>query len=206
MEAGFDGVELHAANGYLFDQFFNPSVNDRQDDYSSTMENRIRFAVEVVEAVGARIGFGRIGIRISPYGQLYDMPLFPDILETFEALGRELAKRSIAYVHIMDQTDFFMSAEGTGTSQSDLETLLRRLKAALGDTSLILAGRMTRDRAESLISAGLIDLAAFGIPFIANPDLVARLKNDHPLSEPIKETFYGGGSEGYTDYPPYQPA
>ena len=203
--AGFDGVEVHAANGYLFEQFFNPLVNDRQDEYSNTLENRIRFAVEVVDAIVGRIGAQRVGIRISPYGQLFDMPAYPDVAETYEVLGRELAKRQIAYVHIMDQTDFFMAPKDAGTSETGLEVLLKRLRAAIGDTPLMLAGALTKDRAQDLVDAGLIDLAAFGKPFIANPDLFDRLYHGHPLSEPVKETFYGGGAEGYVDYPPYRP-
>lgn len=203
--AGFDGIEVHAANGYLFEQFFNPLINDRQDEYSNTLENRIRFAVEVVDAIAGRIGAERVGIRISPYGQLFDMPAYPDVAETYEALGRELAKRHISYVHIMDQGNFFMAPTDAGISETGREMLLKRLRTAIGDTTLILAGALTKDRAQALIEAGLIDLAAFGTPFIANPDLVDRLYRGHPLSEPAKETFYGGGVEGYVDYPPYRP-
>lgn len=204
IEAGFDGIEIHAANGYLFEQFLNPLVNDRNDEYSNCLENRIRFTVEVVDAIANRIGAERVGIRISPYGQLFDMPHYPDILETYEALGKELAKRRISYAHIMDQTGFFMAPKEAEPNGVGLDQLLMKLKAAFGDTTLILAGAMTKERAQTFIDAELIDLAAFGTPFIANPDLVCRLKKGHPLSEPNKETFYGGGIEGYVDYPPYR--
>jgi len=213
VRAGFDGVEIHAANGYLFEQFLNPLVNDRGDAYSNSLENRIRFAVEVVDAIVDRIGAGRVGIRISPYGQLFDMPPYPGTLETYQALCAELGKRRIAYVHVMDQSNYEMasSAAADGAQQGEpldagarTNELLRTIKAEIGDTALILAGGMTLARARELLDAGLIDLAAFGQPFIANPDLVRRLEQGLPLAAPVRETYYGGGIEGYVDYPPYQ--
>lgn len=209
VRAGFDGVEIHAANGYLFEQFFNPLVNDRSDAYSNTLENRIRFAVEVIDAIVARIGAGRVGIRISPYGELFDMPPYPDTLETYRALAVEIGKRGIAYVHVMDQSNYAMaSGDAQAGAQQDASRrtteLLRVLKAEIGSAALILAGGMTLARATELVDSGLIDLAAFGQPFIANPDLVRRLEQNLPLAEPQRATYYGGGAEGYIDYPPYQ--
>ena len=209
VRAGFDGVEIHAANGYLFEQFFNPLVNDRTDVYSNSLENRIRFAVEVVDAIVARIGAERVGIRISPYGQLFDMPSYPDTLDTYRALSVELGKRGIAYVHVMDQSNYAMKGQespdaGAQSASARTEELLRTIKGEIGNTALILAGAMTLQRAQQLVDAGLIDLAAFGQPFIANPDLVARLQQGLPLAEPVRETYYGGGAEGYIDYPPYR--
>jgi 2,4-dienoyl-CoA reductase-like NADH-dependent reductase (Old Yellow Enzyme family) len=207
VQAGFDGVELHAANGYLFEQFLNPLVNDRTDKYSNSVENRIRFAVEVVEAVVKKIGAARVGIRISPYGQLFDMPHYPDIVETYEALCRALGELNIAYVHVMDQTKFDMAPKDVHASEERTHELLRRIKSALGSkVAVILAGAMTMARAQHLIDAGLIDLAAFGQPFISNPDLVNLLENGLPLTEPNRETYYGGNATGYVDYPPYQAA
>lgn len=206
VEAGFDGVEIHGANGYLFEQFMNPLVNDRTDAYGpETLESRLRFTLEVVDAVIARIGRERVGIRLSPYGQLFDMPLYPEIDETYSTLAQALGERGIAYVHIMDQGGFKMG-EGTGddTGNSFL-ALLKVIRGKLPDTALILAGGLTADRAESLIADGLIDLAAFVQPFISNPDLVARLRNGWPLSAADRSTFYGGGAEGYIDYPSYSP-
>ena len=208
VRAGFDGVEIHAANGYLFEQFFNPLVNDRVDVYSNSPENRIRFAVEVVDAIVERIGAQRVGIRISPYGQLFDMPSYPDTLETYRALSSALGKRAIAYVHVMDQSNYKMASQqtpdsGAQSASARTEELLRTIKHEIGATALILAGAMTLARAQELIDAGLIDLAAFGQPFIANPDLVARLQHGLALAEPVRETYYGGGAEGYIDYPPH---
>lgn len=208
IDAGFDGVEIHGANGYLFEQFMNPLVNDRTDQYAAdTMENRLRFTLEVIDAVVARIGAARSGIRLSPYGQLFDMPLHDGIDETYGALSKAIGERGLAFVHLMDQSGYKMgeavmdAAEGNG-----FQGLLRTIRGNLPNTALILAGGLDRVRAEQLIDAGLIDLAAFGAPFIANPDLVARLQNGWPLNTPDRTTFYGGGAKGYTDYPAYAAA
>lgn len=205
--AGFDGVEIHGANGYLIEQFLNPLVNDRSDRYGAkNLEDRLRFVFEVVDAVCARIGAHRVGIRISPYGQLFDMPIYPEIDQTYAALCAGMSQREIAYVHVMDQSHFFLAAESASAQEQALRNLLEHCKAQLGRTALILAGDMTLERAQDLVDAGLIDLAAFGQPFIANPDLVARLKHGWPLTIPDRDTYYGGSAEGYVDYAPYQPA
>lgn len=206
IEAGFDGVEIHGANGYLIDQFINPLVNDRSDSYGGqTVQSRIRFALEVVDAVVARVGKGRTGIRLSPYGQAFDTPLYPDIDETYQALVAELGRRGIAYVHIMDHTRGNKDPEAS--SETDrFDRLIASFKPLLPETALILAGSMTRERAEELVRGGIIDLAAFGRAFISNPDLVARLRNEWPLTEPDSATFYGGGPAGYIDYAPYKQA
>lgn len=204
MAAGFDGVEIHGANGYLFEQFMNPLVNDRTDRYSAKdLKDRLRFVFEVVDAVSARIGAHKVGYRMSPYGQLYDMPIYPEIDETYSALCAGLGARGIAYVHVMDQSHFFLNdGEGAAQEQS-LRSLLKRCKTVLGNTALILAGDMTLERAQDLADSGLIDLAAFGQPYIGNPDLVARFKNGWPLTVPDRETFYVGTAKGYIDYRPY---
>jgi N-ethylmaleimide reductase len=201
--AGFDGIELHAANGYLFEQFLNPLVNDRTDRYSADlMQNRLRFTLEVVDAVNARIGSQRVGIRFSPFGQISDMPPYRDAEQTYLQLGRELADRRIAYMHFMDQSGFRV-ASMSGRVSDEVHSLLRKLRPTFDKGALILAGGQTLAKANELIGSGTIDLAAFGQPFIANPDLVARLRNGWPLAEPERETYYGGGAEGYVDYPPY---
>ncbi|OUL72742.1 alkene reductase [Paraburkholderia hospita] len=202
--AGFTGVEIHAANGYLFEQFMNPLVNDRTDRYSGSFENRLRFTLEVVDAIASRIGAAKVGIRISPYGQLFDMPHYPDILETYEALCAQLGQRGIAYIHIMDQTNFTMAPKDVDASEERTMEMLRRIKAVAGNTSIILAGGMTLERAKELVRDGVIDLAAFGQPFIANPDLVRRLEHGLTLATPDRTTYYGGGLKGYVDYPPHE--
>jgi N-ethylmaleimide reductase len=206
IEAGFDGVEIHGANGYLVEQFLNPLVNDRTDQYGAgTMENRLRFTLEVVDAVIAKIGRERVGIRISPYGELFDMPLYDSIDATYTALAKALGERGIAYVHVMDQSGYGMGDAAGGERVSDkIGRLLVALRQNMPGTALILAGGMTRARAEQLIGGGIIDLAAFGQPFIANPDLVARLRGNLALTEPDRSTYYGGDAHGYIDYAPYQ--
>lgn len=205
IEAGFDGVEIHGANGYLLEQFLNPLVNDRNDQYgAATMENRLRFALEVVDAVVARVGREKVGIRLSPYGQLFDMPHYDDIAATYTALAAALGQRGIAYVHIMDQSGYGSGRGASGETVSDqIHRLLGVFRPLLPHTSLILAGGMTRTRAQQLIDDGVIDLAAFGQPFISNPDLVARLQHGWPLTEPDRSTYYGGDAHGYIDYAPY---
>ncbi|HEV7322199.1 MAG TPA: alkene reductase [Ensifer sp.] len=194
--AGFDGVEIHGANGYLIEQFLNPRVNDRSDRYGAgNVEDRTRFVLEVVDAVVARIGADKVGIRLSPFGKLFDMPHHALIEETYLHLARSLAARSLAYVHLKDQ--------GPASAPALSEDFLRAFRKAYPGT-LILAGSLDKGRAERFLQDGLIDLAAFGQPFIANPDLVERLRRDLPLAKPNRETYYGGDARGYTDYPAYE--
>ncbi|MFC7518333.1 alkene reductase [Herbaspirillum sp. GCM10030257] len=195
IEAGFDGVELHGANGYLIEQFLNPLVNDRTDAYrADTLENRTRFVLEAVDAVIDRIGAGHTAIRLSPYGGLFDMPYYPEVDDTYLFLADELSRRKVAYVHLMDQK----SRGSTAIPDAFLSAFRDRYQG-----TLILAGGMTRERAEELIASDLIDIAAFGEPFIANPDLVVRLKNSLALASADRSHYYGGGAHGYIDYGPH---
>lgn len=197
MAAGFDGVELHGANGYLIEQFLNARVNDRTDAYQGdTLDGRTRFVLEALDAVIAEVGADRVGVRLSPYGQLHDMPLFPELEETYLRLATEFARRGIAYLHIMDQ-----STRGADAMPANFLASLR----ARFTGALILAGGMTAARAEQMIKSGLIDLAAFGEPFIANPDLVDRLRHDWPIVKSDRAIHYGGGAHGYTDFQTYAP-
>jgi 2,4-dienoyl-CoA reductase-like NADH-dependent reductase (Old Yellow Enzyme family) len=195
IEAGFDGVELHGANGYLIEQFLNPLVNDRTDEFrGDTLEGRTRFLMEAVDAVIARVGAERTAVRLSPYGGLFDMGHYPDIRETYLYIADELSRRGLAYVHLMDQR-----SRGSSAIPTDfLGEFRARYKGVLA-----MAGGMTRERAEKLIDEGLIDIAAFGEPFLANPDLVERLRNNWPLAAADRSLHYGGGAHGYTDYPTY---
>jgi len=195
-QAGLDGVEIHGANGYLFDQFLNSVLNTRRDAYGgATPENRCRLLLETVDGVVARIGAARVGVRISPNGRFNAMPEDPKMEETFLYLAGELERRGIAYLHINDQRTFELPAIP--------DALLPKLRAAFSGP-LILCGGYDRARALAAIDSGLADLIGFGVPFLANPDLPARIEHDWPLNTPIRETFYGGGAEGYTDYPLYQ--
>jgi 2,4-dienoyl-CoA reductase-like NADH-dependent reductase (Old Yellow Enzyme family) len=190
--AGFDGVELHGANGYLFEQFLNPVLNDRTDRYGGSLENRARLLLETVDALIAAIGAHRVGIRLAPFNRQFDMPVYDDGGETYLFLAHELSQRQVAYVHLNDNWAAGHSVIG--------EAFLRRFRQAF-DGTLILAGAMTFERAQRLVDEGLIDLPAFGQPFIANPDLVERLRQGAPLAQPDRATYYGGGSAGYTGYP-----
>lgn len=189
--AGFDGVEIHAANGYLIQQFLNPNVNRRDDEFGGTIENRSRLAVQVVDATVAAIGASRVGIRISPFSRQFDHAPYPDAAETYLHLARAFQTRGLSYVHINDPM-------GDGTRID--EGFLRAFRAAYTGP-LLLAGELTKDEAADLLDRGLIDVAAFGRPFIANPDLVERLAHDDELAVPDRATFYGGGDAGYIDYP-----
>ncbi|WP_312440378.1 alkene reductase [Janthinobacterium sp.] len=203
IEAGFDGVELHGAGGYIFEQFLNPAVNDRSDQYSATpLANRMRFLLETVDAVAARIGANRVGIRFSPFGELFDMPAYADAEHTYLELGRELAERKIAYVHLMDQSGFRLE-DAILPANAHFPRLLEKLRDSFHTGAIIVAGGLTRERANQLIADGVIDLAAFGEPFISNPDLVARFEHGWPLAPADRATFYGGGAKGYIDYPVY---
>lgn len=198
VEAGFDGIELHGANGYLIEQFINPLVNDRTDAYrGDALVGRTRFLLETIDAVIARIGATKTAVRLSPFGGLFDMGAYPETEETYLHIADELSKRGIAYVHLMDQK----SRGSTGIPSEFLVRFRGRFKSVL-----ILAGGMTRERAQQHITDGLIDIAAFGEPFIANPDLVARLRNGWPLAQADRDTHYGGDAHGYTDYPTFAPS
>ncbi|NIK09181.1 2,4-dienoyl-CoA reductase-like NADH-dependent reductase (Old Yellow Enzyme family) [Xanthomonas arboricola] len=192
IDAGFDGIEIHAANGYLFEQFLNPITNDRVDAYGGSLQNRARLILETVDAVAARIGSRKVGIRLAPNNRQFDMPAYAESEASYLYLAEELARRGLAYVHLNDN-----HANG---SPDMSETFLAAFKRSYGGT-VILAGKLTLEWATRLIDQGVIDLAAFGQPFIANPDLVARLQTGVPLATPDRDTYYGGGAEGYIDYP-----
>lgn len=192
VKAGFDGIEIHAANGYLFEQFINPLVNDRDDKYGGSLENRVRFLLETVDAIVRVIGAAKVGVRLAPNNRQFDMPDYPENEATYLYIAAELSKRGLAYVHLNDNHALGVSVIS--------ESFLRAFRKTYFGC-LILAGSMTKVRAERLVQEDIIDLAAFGQPFIANPDLVERLQKEVPLAIPDRKTYYGGGIEGYTDYP-----
>lgn len=194
LSAGLDGVEIHAANGYLFDQFLNSLVNTRNDEYGGTLAHRTKFLLATVNAVAARIGAERVGVRISPYGQFNSMPEDQETQPTFLHLAQELNRCGIAYVHVNDQRTFGFPAIP--------DAFIEKLRQAFTGP-LILCGGYDAEQATRMLDAGLADLIGFGIPFLANPDLPARLQHGWPLNEPQRDTFYGGTAVGYTDYPYY---
>lgn len=193
MAAGFDFVELHGANGYLLEQFLSPFSNIRTDQYGGSIENRCRFVLETAEAVANAIGRERTGIRLSPYGVASDMPHYPEIEATYDYLSRSLNTLGIGYIHLVDH-----SAMGAPVVPDRIRELIRKNF----NQTLILSGGYTLERAESDLAAHKADLIAFGRPFINNPDLVNRFRNELPLNQDLKtDLFYAAGPEGYTDYP-----
>ena len=192
-EGGFDGIEIHGANGYLHDQFINGGLNTRNDRYGGSIENRIRFTLETVDAVISAIGAERTGIRLSPFGRYNEMPAFEDEAETYLTLAAELSKRNIAYAHFSDQTRW-------ADDVSIPENFLRAFRSAFRGP-VILAGGYLKENGQAAIDAGEADLIAIGKPFVANPDLVERLRNDWPLNAWNSKTFYTVGRAGYIDYP-----
>ena len=183
--AGFDGVELHGANGYLLDQFLQDNANRRSDDYGGSIENRARLLLEVTDAAIAVWGPGRVGVHLAPRGDAHSMG-DSDPRATFGYVARELARRRIAFLFAREHP------EG--------ERLGPQLKAAFGGV-YIANEKLTQASAQGLIERGEADAVAFGKLFIANPDLVERFRSGAPLNEPRPELFYGGGPSGYTDYP-----
>lgn len=193
MDAGFDGVEIHGANGYLPEQFLSPISNIRTDNYGGSIENRCRFLLEVTSAVANTIGKGKTGIRLSPYGVASDMPLYPDIEPTYKYLSEQLDKTGIAYIHIVDH-----SSMGSPEVPVEMKKLIRNSFK----NSIILSGGYDLERAEADLKSNSGDMIAFGRPFINNPDLPDRFMNNWDLSTELKmDLFYAADEKGYTDYP-----
>ncbi len=194
VEAGLDGVEIHAANGYLLHQFLAPSTNVRDDEYGGTPAHRARLAIDTIRAVADAIGPERVGVRISPahnvQGVLEEDP--KDTRATYDTLVTGIAGLGLAYLSVL------------ADPATDLTSHLR---AAFDGPFMLNSGFAsitTKKDAERIIEAGQADLVAVGRPFLANPDLAERWRTDAPLNEPNMQTFYGGGAEGYTDYPSLQ--
>lgn len=192
LAAGFDGVELHGANGYLLEQFIRPNSNLRTDRYGGSIENRARFVLEVADAVIKAIGKDKVGIRLSPFGVFNDMPLYDAMEADYTWLAQQLNVRGLVYIHLVDHSS--MGAPPVP------ESMKATFRSAFKGT-LILSGGYDAARAATDLAAGKCDLVAFGRPFLANPDLVARWKSGAAVNAPDMSTFYTPGPKGYTDYP-----
>ena len=195
--AGFDGVEVHGANGYLLDQFLKTGANRRADDYGGSIENRARLMLEVMRAVVGEVGGARTGLRISPVTPANDIDdENPQAL--FEYLMKQLAPLGLAYLHIIEGATG--GPRDIADRPFDYQAMRDTYRAAGGKGAWMVNNGYDKVLAERALTEGA-DLVAFGKLFIANPDLVQRLRNDEPLNPPDKATFYGGGAHGYTDYP-----
>ncbi len=199
--AGFDGVELHGGNGYLMEQFLNPFANTRTDPYGGSVENRCRFVIEITQAVADAIGADKVGMRLSPYNTLGSLPHYEEIDATYQYLAKEMSRIGIQYIHLVDAVTR-LAQEGAELKAA-IRTLFLAIRANFNGL-LILNGGYTKDRAIAAIESREADLISFGIPFIANPDLPYRLKNDLALTEPDRSSFYAATEKGYTDYPFYR--
>ncbi len=190
--AGFDGIELHGANGYLLEQFLRPNTNIRTDRYGGSIENRSRFVLEVVDAVIEAIGRERVGIRISPFGVFNNMPLYAGMEADYTYLANQLNERGVLYIHLVDH-----SATGAPQIPDSMKATLRRMTRC----KLILSGGYDPVRAENDLKANKGDLIAVGKLVLANPDLPKRWQTGAALNTPDASTFYTPGPKGYTDYP-----
>lgn len=199
IRAGFDGVEIHGANGYLLDQFVRDGSNQRSDAYGGAPEGRWAFPLEVARAVVEAIGAGRVGYRVSPVGAFNDMrDSHP--LETFTYGAKALGALGLAYLHVIDVPEGHFLA-----GDQRVSNLVGQLRDAFGGVTFVNGGQ-TLETANEVLRAQRADAIAFGVPFIANPDLPARFRNGWELNDPNPKTFYTPGPEGYTDYPPYDAA
>lgn len=193
LEAGFDGVELHGGNGYLIDQFLRTNSNKRTDNYGGSRENRIRFLIEVVDAVVAAVGADKVGVRLAPFITFKDMNC-PDIVATILEVSKQLQARNVAYIHLSE------------ADWDDAPVIPESFRIALREAftnTIIVAGSYTKERADQVIDKGYADLVAFGRPFVSNPDLVLRLQNGSKLADLDNVTLFGGNEHGYIDYPRY---
>ena len=195
--AGFDGVEIHGANGYLLDQFLKTGANRRDDGYGGSIENRARLLLEVVCAVSGEVGGGRTGLRISPVTPSNDI-VDADAQPLFGYLMRQLASLQLAYIHVIEGATG--GPRDLADRPFDYAALRQTYRDAGGNAAWRVNNGYDKTLAEQALAGGA-DLVAFGRPYIANPDLVERLRDAAPLNTPDKTTYYGGGARGYTDYP-----
>ena len=197
IEAGFDGVEIHAAHGYLFDTFMRLESNQRQDQYGGSQENRLRFLVETLQAVVNEIGGNKVAVRVSPHVIEGFADEDPEIIDVVLKALERMKPMNLAYVHFSERISRYV----------DVPETFRHQVREVYPNPIMIAGKLTKQSAQQLLDKQYADFVAFGTPFVTNPDLVERLNHDLPLAEfdaDARLTLYGGGSEGYIDYPTYQ--
>lgn len=193
IEAGFDGVQIHGANGYLVDQFLRDGANLRTDEYGGSIENRLRFATQVLQAVGDAVGIERVGIRFTPNLETQGVE-DSDPIPLFEAVARRLEELKVPWIELREP----VAALGRGPQPTErVSPAMRRLYSG----EIFVNGGFGPDSARERMAEGVVDAISFGRPFIANPDLVRRIAIDAPLNVPDPSTFYAGGAHGYVDYP-----
>jgi len=192
VDAGFDGVELHAANGYLLEEFISPQTNRRTDAWGGSVEKRLRFVANVARAAAAAIGGDKVGIRLSPFGTNSGMLAYPEVDEAYLRLAGLLAEAGLVYLHIVDH-----SGMGAPVVPMALKRALRRA----WPRTFIIGGSFDQVSGQQAVEEGLVDLVGIGRAFLANPDLVARFRKGLPLNPPDMSTFFIPGAKGYTDYP-----
>jgi len=196
IDAGFDGVEVHGANGYLLEQFLRDSINDRTDAYGGARENRARLLLEVMNAIVAEIGASRTGLRLSPVTPANDAQQDSDAQGLYNFVVEQLAPLKLAFVHVIEGA----TGGARDVAPFDYAALRSRFKHGNEHGAWIVNNGYTRAMAIGAVASGAADLVAFGKPFISNPDLVRRLRDDAPLAPLNRETLYGGTAAGYTDY------
>lgn len=197
IDAGFDGVEIHSANNYLLEQFLRSGINDRTDAYGGPIANRARLVLEVTRAIVGEIGADRTGIRLSPVTPVNDGPQDDDAQALYQHVVDQLAPMKLAFIHLIEG----QTGGDRNVAPFDFEALRHRYKAAHPQGTWIVNNGYTRDMAIDAVASGRADMVAFGRPFISNPDLVRRLRDNAPLNALNPATLYGGGAAGYTDYP-----
>jgi N-ethylmaleimide reductase len=193
IEAGFDGVEIHGANGYLLEQFLNPNVNNREDEYGGSRENRSRFTIEVVQTVANAIGKEKVGIRFSPFSKLGDLAPYDEqeTNNTYAWLAQKLDDLQIAYLHV---------AVNAPVPEKTFQVIRENFSG-----TIILSNGLSPETGEAALHAGFADLVAFGRSFLSNPDFAERIKTNAPLNPVDYNALYTPGSRGYTDYPTLNP-
>lgn len=192
--AGFDGVEIHGANGYLIDQFLRSTSNIRTDEYGGSQENRLRFLQELVTAVVDEVGAEKVGIRFAPFITARGMDC-PEILGTIQKAAQFLQEKHLTYIHLAE-ADWDDAPQVSEDFRKDLRNNFRG--------KILVTGKYDQQKAQAILQKGYADMVGFGRPFIANPDLPERFANDWPLAELNPATLFGGSAEGYTDYPAYE--